>query len=172
MICFSRCADTRWKHLKEFYMCAQFGCFWFSLNALVHRPCYGWWRAIPAGRIWGSWSFFNSSSFINTSILFDAAFLEIMRRLFLFYKPSGSPFLRSGQERVLQSLLCSVGPWVRSYLRILSAVAVSPCQMGVRFSRCIAWGPLHLKNRGRFDFFCTGEKKYFICYDLWRIKHI
>ena len=58
--------------------------------------------------------FFNSSSFINTSILFDAAFLEIMRRLFLFYKPSDSPFLRSGQERVLQSLLCSVGPWVRS----------------------------------------------------------
>lgn len=48
----------------------------------------------------------------------------------MFYKPSGSPFLRSGQERVLQSLLCSVRPWVRSYRRILSAAAVSPCQMG------------------------------------------
>ena len=30
----------------------------------------------------------------------------------MFYKPSGSPFLRSGQERVLQSPLCSVGPRV------------------------------------------------------------
>ena len=39
--------------------------------------------------------------------------------------PSGSPFLCSGQERVLQSPLCNAKPWVRSYHRILSAAAVS-----------------------------------------------
>ena len=87
-----------------------------------------------------------------------------MRRLFLVYKPSGSPFLRSDQERVLQSLLCSVKSCVRSYRRILSAAAVSPCQMGVQLSRCNAKGS-YTKKIGRVSTFSAKNRKNFIYHD-------